>query len=142
MKDRNRADLLLIEILIAVFFFMLSLTVLVRIFASARNTVYRADAETRALAEAQNVAETLYGADDPESVLKEAGYIASHGVFSRRFDDFAISVTVSRENTAAGVMHKAEVRGFCHEDDPEAKRQSDEELFVLPCAWYLAGQPG
>ena len=59
MGGRNRSNVLLVEILIAVLFFMLSATVLVRVFVTARNMTVRAGVETRALAEAQNVAEAL-----------------------------------------------------------------------------------
>ncbi len=41
MGNKNRSNVLLVEILIAVLFFMLSATVLVRVFATARNMTVR-----------------------------------------------------------------------------------------------------
>ena len=71
MGGKNRSNVLLVEILIAVLFFMLSATVLVRVFVTARNMTLRAGVETQALAEAQNVAETLYAAEDPAEALEQ-----------------------------------------------------------------------
>ena len=62
MGNRNRSNVLLVEILIAVLFFMLSAVVLVQVFATSRNLTTRAGVETRALAEAQNVTEAMYAA--------------------------------------------------------------------------------
>ena len=44
MGNKNRSNVLLVEILIAVLFFMLSATVLVRVFATARNMTVRSSA--------------------------------------------------------------------------------------------------
>ena len=52
MGNRNRSNVLLVEILIAVLFFMLSATVLVQVFATARSMTRRAGVENRALTEA------------------------------------------------------------------------------------------
>ena len=43
MRNKNRSNVLLVEILIAVLFFMLSATVLVKVFATARNMTDGAD---------------------------------------------------------------------------------------------------
>ena len=54
MGSRNRSNVLLVEILIAVLFFMLSATVLVRVFVTARNMTLRAGVETQASSEAKS----------------------------------------------------------------------------------------
>ena len=69
MRNRNRSNVLLVEILIAVLFFMLSAAVLVRVFVTSRNLTVRSGVEAKALVEAQNVAEALYAAGDPEELL-------------------------------------------------------------------------
>ena len=76
MRSKNRSNVLLVEILIAVLFFMLSATVLVRVFVTARNMTVRSGVESSALAEAQNVADALCAADDVDALVK----------FSRRWD--------------------------------------------------------
>ena len=65
MRNRNRSNVLLVEILIAVLFFMLSATVLVRVFVTARNMTVRSGVESVAVADAQNVAESRTGATIP-----------------------------------------------------------------------------
>ena len=70
MRNRNRSNVLLVEILIAVLFFMLSATVLVRVFVTARNMTVRSGVESVAVADAQNVAESLYAAGDIDQALK------------------------------------------------------------------------
>ena len=74
MKVRNRSNVLLVEILIAVLFFMLSATVLVRVFVTARNMTVRSGVKSVAVAEAQNVAEAMYAADDIDQMLEEQGF--------------------------------------------------------------------
>ena len=75
MRNNNRSNVLLVEILIAVLFFMLSATVLVRVFVTARNMTVRSGVESRALAEAQNVAEALYAADDVDAALEHMQFV-------------------------------------------------------------------
>ena len=69
MKQRSRANALLIELVLVIFFFMLGSTVLVRLFADARHRTIQARATNVSMAAAQNVAEELYGAEDPEGWL-------------------------------------------------------------------------
>ena len=61
MKQRSRANALLIELVLVIFFFMLGSTVLVRLFADARHRTIQARATNVSMAAAQNVAEELYG---------------------------------------------------------------------------------
>ena len=136
MGSRNRSNVLLVEILIAVLFFMLSATVLVQVFATARNLTVRAGVETRALAEAQNVAEALYAADDPEAALEEMSFRLSHGAWSREDDDFTLYVESGEAPAEAGVMWTGTVRAFYRSRNVNQARQEDEELFSLPCARY------
>ena len=120
MRNKSKADLLLIEIIIAVFFLMISLTVLVQIFAAARNQSARAAAKTEALAEAQNVGEVLLKEENTEEYLKNAGFALSHGVF-----------------TGSGTMRMDEVRGFYRFISTDDAHPQNEELFMLPYAVYL-----
>ena len=53
MRNNNRSNILLVEILIAVLFFMLSATVLMRVFVTARNMTVRSGVEAAALTDAQ-----------------------------------------------------------------------------------------
>ena len=87
MGNNNRSNVLLVEILIAVLFFMLSATVVVQVFVTARNLTVKAGVETRALAEAQNVAETLYAAKDADAALAAMDFRSAHGAWTRASGD-------------------------------------------------------
>lgn len=136
MRNKNRSNVLLLEILIAVLFFMLSATVLVRVFATARNLTVRSGVETRALAEAQNVAEALYAADDVEEALAGLDFASFHGTWSKDCGDYSLYVTGETQPTGAGELWLGEVSAFYKLRNPDDARQADEELFALPCARY------
>ena len=136
MSGRNRSNVLLVEILIAVLFFMLSATVLIQVFVTARNMTVRAGVETRALAEAQNVAEALYAADDPDAALEAMQFKLYHGAWSRSDGDYTLYVEGEERASEAGVSWVGTVRAFYSVRSVNQVRQEDEELFSLPCAHY------
>ena len=68
-SKHNGTNVLLVEILIAVLFFMLSATVLVRVFVTAHNLTVRSGVETIALSDAQNVAEAIYAAGQAKRMM-------------------------------------------------------------------------
>ena len=78
MKQRSRANALLIELVLVIFFFMLGSTVLVRLFADARHKTIQARATNDSIIAAQNIADELYGAEDPEAWL--AGNQSAEGL--------------------------------------------------------------
>ena len=134
MKSKNRSNVLLVEILIAVFFFMLSATVLVRVFAAARSMTVRSSACAQALVEAQNVAEALYAADDPDALLETLDFTHSHGVWTRDDGDYALYVNMSTEPAEAGELWQAEVRAFRISRDRLASSSERSALAVTsPC---------
>ena len=152
MRSRNGSNVLLVEILIAVLFFMLSATVLVQVFATAHNMTRRSGVETLALAEAQNIAETLYAADDMDAALEDMGFVKSHGAWSRGYKGnlhgvgevgdtegtelYSIYVSGSSESTDGGELWTGSVSAFYSMRDPDSAHPEDEELFSLPLAHY------
>lgn len=136
MRKRNGSDLMLVEILIGVLFFMLSLTVLVQVFAKSRNLTVRAEAETNALAYAQNVAESLYGSQDPDTVLDGMDFLNSHGMWSRDFGHYSLLVTLQSVPSQAGTMWQGEVKAYYNVRDLNQTRPEGDMLFSLPCVWY------
>ena len=140
MGKRNRSNVLLVEILIAVLFFMLSATVLVQVFATARNMTTRAGVETLALAEAQNVADTLYAADDPEAALEQMEFRLYHDAWSKDAGDFTLYVESEEIPQESGALWKGVVRVFYNNRNVEEVRPEAEELFALPCARYREGE--
>ncbi len=74
MKTGNRSNALLVELMIVIMFFMLTTSVLLEVFAKARKMSARAELLTNSLVIAQNTADRLYAADDPEKTLTEMNF--------------------------------------------------------------------
>ena len=136
MNNRNRSIVLLVEILSAVLFFMLSATVLVNVFVSARNMTVKAGVETRALAEAQNVADALCASSNPEEALEAMEFLNSHGAWTKSYGEYTVYVTGADAPFGAGTLWQGEVRAFYSYRNVDQARQEDEELFMIPCARY------
>ena len=136
MDKRNRSNVLLVEILIAILFFMLSATVLVQVFAASRNLTVRAGIETQALSQAQSVADRLCAAEDPEAALEEMGFIQYQGQWSREDENYSLLVTCETEQTEAGELWQGQVRAFYDQVDLRQVRPVSQELFMLPCTRY------
>ena len=136
MRNKNRTNVLLVEILIAVLFFMLSATVLVRVFATARNMTARSGVEERALAEAQDVAELLYATDDVDAALEQMQFASSHGTWSKDCGDYTLYVFGDVVPTGAGELWTGKVSAFYKLRNPDDARAEDEELFSLSCVKY------
>lgn len=109
MNKNGNQNALLIEIMIAVLFFALCSTVLVETFMTANRQSRCAGLDNQALVEAQDVAGQLYAAADGEAFLTEAGFTWVDGVWARLDGEICLTVTLARKDTAAGVLHTAEV---------------------------------
>jgi len=136
MRKRNRSNVLLVEILIAVLFFMLSATVLVKVFVTARNMTVRSGVESKAVVDAQNVAESIYAAEDIDALLEGMGFHSSHGSWTLDRGDYTLYVDGSAKPTDAGELWSGTVRAFYKLRNPDAARAEDEELFSLTCTRY------
>jgi len=136
MRNNNRSNVLLVEILIAVLFFMLSATVLVRVFVTARNMTVRSGVESVAVTDAQNVAETLYTAGDIDQTLQDMGFYSSHGAWSLDRGDYTLYVAGQATPTDAGELWSGTVSAFYKVRNPDQARAEDEELFSLACTRY------
>lgn len=131
MRSGNRSNALLVELLIVVMFFMLSATVLLQVFLTARSQSVRAGVISQALNEAQSVADRLYTAGDPAErtdALKEMGFDfdAAGGSILER-EDYKLTVYSNTEDREGGLMHLHTVSAY----------QEDELLFTLPVARYV-----
>jgi Tfp pilus assembly protein PilV len=136
MRNRNRSNVLLVEILIAVLFFMLSATVLVKVFVTARNMTVRSGVESKAVVDAQNVAESIYAAEDIDALLEGMGFHSSHGSWTLDRGDYTLYVDGSAQPTDAGELWSGEVSAFYKLRNPDDVAPQDEELFSLTCTRY------
>ena len=135
MSGKNRSNVLLVEILIALFFFMLSATILVRVFAASRNMSVRSVVETAALASAQNTADVICAADDVDAALEAMDFDSAHGVWTKDCGEYSLYVQGGIEPAENGSFWRGEVRAYYKKRGDEGQR-SDEEMFALPCLRY------
>ncbi len=127
MKSGNRSNALLVELLIVVMFFMLSSTVLLQVFSTARSQSALSGRLGQALNAAQNMADQLYAAPDAESALKEMGCVQEEGGLWRLAgNDFDLTVAVQWEQQPFGELQRFQVRAV----------SNGETLVDLPAARY------
>ena len=131
MKSRQRSNALLLELLIVVMFFMLAASVLLRVFATARSQSVRAERITLAANAAQNLADSLYAARDPEDCLRQAGFTREQDLWVLPGEDFDLRVTATEEAYPAGVWRRQQITALWQED----------LLLTLPCARYAEVTP-
>ena len=127
MKEGGRANALLVELLLVILFFMLGATTLVQLFADSRHKTIQAKATNVAIMEAENIADGLYGTDDPDAMLKEYGFSEQDGVWTLAKGEYTLTVTREDEDTETGVFRKFTING--HGDG--------KDLFALPSTRYL-----
>ena len=130
MGKGNQLNTLLVEIMIAVFLFACSSTVVLRTFVVTRNQSREAGIYDTALMEAQNIADRLYASADYEVVLEQAGFTRDEQGWTLAQEDYDLRVTTAQETTSAGVLLRAEVIAL----------HRDEALLTLPCVRYLPGE--
>lgn len=127
MREGHRANALLVELLLVIFFFMLAATILVQLFADAKHKTIQAKATNVAIMEAENIADDLYGSDDPEGTLATLGFTSADGVWTLEKDEYVLTVTQKTEETEAGTLRVFTIDG----------KGDGKDLFSLPSARYL-----
>ena len=127
MREGHRANALLVELLLVIFFFMLGATTLVELFAGAKHKTIQARATNVAIMEAENIADELYGSDDPEATLKDLGFTSDGGVWTLDKKEYTLTVTQSEEALEAGTLRLFKISGT----------GDGKDLFTLPSTRYL-----
>ena len=127
MKEGGRANALLVELLLVIFFFMISAAILVQVFADAKLKSRTAAATNSAMLEGQNIAEDLYGTDDPEAVLKEYGFTSEGDVWILEQKGYTLKVTPKSEETESGTLRTYEVSGI----------EGEKTLITLPATRFI-----
>ncbi len=127
MKESGRANALLVELLLVIFFFMISAAILVQVYADAKLKSRTASATNSVMLEGQNIAEELYGSDDPEAVLQDYGFTSQDGVWVLEKQGYVLKVTPKTEETDSGTLRNYEVTGL----------EGDKTLITLPSTRYI-----
>ena len=124
MRTGSRSNALLVELLIVIMFFMIASTLLIRIFTGARRMSARAERITVSLAEAQNIADQLYAAEDAGSLLESLGFVRQETGWVFTAEDYQMEAYVTEEGDEYGVYRHQEIRVTA----------DGETLFSLPCS--------
>lgn len=127
MRTGRSSNALLVELLIVIAFFMLSATILMQVFAGARTQSDRAERIALAVQEAQNTADRLLAAEEPEAALREMGFEASEGGWSRTEEGYRLTVTGGADALDYGSLRRLTVR---------AEASDGEALLTLPVVRY------
>ena len=127
MKEGSRANALLVELLLVIFFFMISAAILVQVFADAKLKSRTAHATNASMLEAQNIADDLYGAEDPDAVLQELGFTKDGDSWILEGKEYTLTVKQTEEASDTGVL-----RTFTISATGDGK-----DLFSLPSTRYL-----
>lgn len=130
MSGGKNQRALLMEIMIAVLFFALCASVLLRTFVTVRELSRRAGVRTDALLTAQSLANRLYAQEDMPAELEVMGFKAQEGTWMRSGEGFELTVVLEEESTAAGTLQTALVR----------VTEGDSDIIELPVARYVPGE--
>ena len=127
MKNGSRSNALLVELLLVIFFFMISAAILVQVFADAKMKSANAKAMNASMLDAQNIAEDLYASEDPDAVLTAYGFTAENGSWVLEKDGYLLRVTLQAEQTETGELRTYEIAGI----------RDGNTLLALPSARFI-----
>ena len=131
-RNRPVSGALLVELLIVILFFMAGSVILVRVFGKAHELSGRAGTTAYALAEAQNLADRLYSAEDPEALLQaegfapEAGAAAGSSVWTLQRETYGLKVTIEEIPLEGGRYLAMRTEAL----------EEDGVIVTLPCSRY------
>ena len=136
MKEGSRANALLVELLLVIFFFMISAAILVQVFADAKLKSRTANAYNETMLEAQNIAEDLYASGDADAVLAGYGFTEQDGGWVLDRDGYSLKITLREEETDAGVIRTYDVSGIEITRDSSGT-EKETVLLTLPSTRYI-----
>ena len=130
MKEGGRANALLVELLLVIFFFMLCAAVLAQIYADGKLKSRTAEATNAVMLEAQNLSEELYASDDPDAVLTAYGFTEGEDGYILEHERYYLRVTKDNQETGAGVLRTYQIAGI----------EGDKVLMTIPSTKYIPGE--
>ena len=80
-----------------------------------------------AVMEAENIADDIYGADDPDAVLTALGFTKENDTWTRKDKEYPLTVTATEEAAEAGTLQVYTINGT----------GDGVDLFTLPSTRYI-----
>ncbi len=130
MREGGRANTLLVELLLVIFFFMICAAVLSQIYADGKLKSRTAEATNAIMLEAQNLSEEIYGSDDPEAVLSAYGFTESEDGYVLERERYTLRVKKETEQTEVGALCTYQIVGT----------EGDKVLMSIPSTKYIPGE--
>lgn len=126
---RYRGNMLLVELVITLMFFSLSMMVIMQVFATSQQKANESAIVSASLARAQDVAERLSHETNPDAMLIGLGFAGRDGEYL--YSDpagYDLYVALGIEQRPAGKLLTAQLTAS----------RDGLELFTLPSAYYIA----
>ena len=130
-KKHNTANILLVELVLVILFFMLCVASIVEMFGLARVKSAYAKAGTQAMLIVENLEERLAGSDDAASELAGEGFTEQDGRWILQKENYTITAETAEEKTEAGTLRTVSF---------SAEQKLGKKLFELPVVNYLPGE--
>ena len=121
MQGSKRGNILLLELLIVIAFFMLGAAILMQMFGKSRVLMMRSDALTRSVGRAASLADILMSEEDRSDLLSELGAQPTQDGYRLEEDDITYIVTFEEPDGTLPVR-EGQVKAWWGE----------EELLTLP----------
>ncbi len=130
MKKSSHANILLLELLVVILFFMISATVIVELFATARQKSIHAEAVNEAMLQAENIAERLYAGGTAEEELSAFGFREENEMWILDADRYTLQAVITEETAEAGTLRTVTLTAL----------KGEEQLTQLPAVRYVPGE--
>lgn len=131
MKKHSTANILLVELVLVILFFMLCVATIVQMFGLARMKSAYARAGSQAMLTVENLEECLAGEADAAAELEKSGFVLADGRWEKNEERYTIYAVETHEETEAGMLRTVTFT---------AEQNTGKVLFELPVVNYLPGE--
>lgn len=131
MKKHSTANILLVELVLVILFFMLCVATIVQMFGLARVKSVYARAGSEAMMTVENLEECLAGTADAAAELEKSGFVLADGQWEKNEEKYTIYAVETSEETEAGRLRTVTFT---------AEQNTGKVLFELPVVNYLPGE--
>lgn len=131
MKKHSTANILLMELLVVILFFMLCVSTLVEVLGLARGKSAFARAQNDAMLKVENLESVIRESDGTADSLKENGFAEKGDGWTLTEETFILHAVIADEKTEAGTLETVTFT---------AQRPDGTELLELPVKRYIPGE--
>lgn len=130
-KKHSTANILLVELVLVILFFMLCVATIVEMFGLARTKSAFAKAASQAMMVVENLEERLAGTADASLEMEREGFVPTDGGWEKTDGLYTIRAVETREETEGGTLRTVTFT---------AQQNTGKALFELPVVNYLPGE--